>query len=749
MKRPNSNFVVLGLSGCMLAMSLAAAPAAGRRVISLDGTWQLAEGQADRRPALFDRKVPVPGLADLAEPAFAPDTFKNTKRLFGPEDAALAQRSYWYRREFVIEGEAPAVATLLVRKAAFGSTVYLNGTKVGESLASFTANWYDVRAALRGGGATNELVIRVGASRASLPPWAPLAWDYEKKSYIPGLFDSVELALSGTPNIVQVQVAPEISNKQARVVAQVHNAEGPTRARLKFVVREAKSGKVVGQAESEPQTLATGADKTVDVRIAITDCRLWWPTQPGPCTLEAELTGVDGKPVRSLRGTEIVDAKSNMAITAASGARQNLIGMGSTSAVPHNYSRLPLESRLDMARMVWGHDGLGFRVCKLWADQRWAPNGAQMLSSYKSLYDDINSVQTNMIWMYGATGNAQRDGLEDYAAHHAQMVADCKAGGMVFQYVGTCNEPNGSNPYLYWPSNAAALVKDFRAELDKRGLQNVKIVSPECPGVDSTGMSYIRNIKDDPAALADLTAFSSHSANMCFTPEYYNLCNVPGKESWQTEGDANGPEGTNDAGLAATFAAKACNDFNFGCQVWMHFLAYQDYDPRDNATRIMGYDPNTGGHQPFLKYYYYKQLRLGFKDGCLFRSSTSDDTREDRYSTMCFTYGDKPAIVGAAGQNVDGSWGLNVVNLTGVPERRPGSGRRSANYQPAATYDITYHVAELEKAGKLSFTLYRSSSTVRVAKQGTVSMTGGNVTFTIAPLELVTLVSAPATPAAK
>ena len=188
---------------------LAGAPAFGRRTISLDGTWQLAEGQTDQRPAQFGRKAPVPGLVDMAQPGFARDTFKNTKRRFGPEDAALAQRSYWYRREFVIEGEAPAVATLLVRKAAYGSTVYLNGTKVGESLASFTANWYDVRNALRGGSATNELLIRVGASRASLPPSVPTGWDYEKEYYIPGLFDSVELTLCGTPNIARVQVVPE------------------------------------------------------------------------------------------------------------------------------------------------------------------------------------------------------------------------------------------------------------------------------------------------------------------------------------------------------------------------------------------------------------------------------------------------------------------------------------------------------------------------------------------------------------
>lgn len=280
------SLLVQWLIGCFLVMSLEAAPAAGRRIISLDGMWQLAEGQADQKPVQFDRKVPVPGLVDLAQPAFAPDTFKNTKRRFGPEDAALAQRSYWYRREFVIEGEVPAVATLLVRKVAFGSTVYLNGTKVGESLASFTANRYDVRGAVRGGGATNELLIRVGASRASLPPSVPTGWDFEKKSYIPGLFDSVELALSGTPNIIDVQVAPEIRTKQARVAAQVRNAGSTTGARVKFVVREAKSAKVVGRTESEMPWLPAGSEKTVEVRISIADCQLWWPERPFLYTLE-------------------------------------------------------------------------------------------------------------------------------------------------------------------------------------------------------------------------------------------------------------------------------------------------------------------------------------------------------------------------------------------------------------------------------------------------------------------------------
>ena len=251
-----------------------AAPA--RRTISLDGPWQIAEGGLDQPPTQFEHTVPVPGLVDLAKPAFAEVGVKSPKR-----------EAFWYRREFKIEGDVGAVASLLVRKAAYGSTVYLNGTKVGESQASFTASRYDVRAALRGQSAVNELLIRVGASRDALPRTVPRGQDYEKTRYIPGIFDSVELELSGTPHFVEVQAAPDITNKLVRVLARVRNS-GPERAAtVKFVVREAKSGQVVGQAETACPALATGAETTVDVRIPVAGCRLWSPEDPFLYTLES------------------------------------------------------------------------------------------------------------------------------------------------------------------------------------------------------------------------------------------------------------------------------------------------------------------------------------------------------------------------------------------------------------------------------------------------------------------------------
>ena len=60
--------LVLAISGC----APAAKDGALRKTLSLDGTWAVAEGKLDQVPTDFSRTAPVPGLADLATPAFAP-----------------------------------------------------------------------------------------------------------------------------------------------------------------------------------------------------------------------------------------------------------------------------------------------------------------------------------------------------------------------------------------------------------------------------------------------------------------------------------------------------------------------------------------------------------------------------------------------------------------------------------------------------------------------------------------------------
>jgi urease beta subunit len=254
-----------------------------RQTISLNGRWEIAEGAMDKSPDDFAHHVPVPGLVDMASPAFAEVGTTNSHQL---------REAFWYRRAFILKGSVPGVATLKIHKAAYGARVFLNGTLVGDHLPSFTPGYFDVRPYLRGQGATNELIVRVGAFRDAVPDSVPSGWDFEKTKYIPGIFDSVELILSGTPNIVRVQTVPDVTNRCVRVQTVVHNAGAETRSHLRFRVREARSGRVVAVAESENFTLAPGEERTVEILIPIKGGRLWSPDDPFLYELEAG-TGAD------------------------------------------------------------------------------------------------------------------------------------------------------------------------------------------------------------------------------------------------------------------------------------------------------------------------------------------------------------------------------------------------------------------------------------------------------------------------
>ncbi len=269
--------------------TVSAKRASKRIVVSLDGTWQIAEGKKDPVPADFDRTVPVPGLVSLATPAFdaAGPKVANCRSIPQKDPKRDA---FWYRRTFTLDGPLLAVAKLKVAKAMFGTRIFLNGTLLGDHVPSFTPGYFDAKPALRTG--VNEILIRVGADRDAVGRAYPDGFDFEKERYIPGIFDSVQLILSGTPHFMTVQASPDTAGKAVRVQAVLRNDGPAAKAAVTFVVCEAKSGKIAGQATSEPVSLAKGAETTVDVRISIQGCRLWSPEDPFLYTLEAD-SGAD------------------------------------------------------------------------------------------------------------------------------------------------------------------------------------------------------------------------------------------------------------------------------------------------------------------------------------------------------------------------------------------------------------------------------------------------------------------------
>lgn len=302
------------LSLLLLALLVPAAPAfAERVVVSLNGRWEVGESVApEPAPRAFPATVAVPGLVHNATPPFPDvDAFdsvelvNNTiaqKRL--PESARVSapgvsrqQRNYfWYRRSFASPARR-AVATLRVRKAQFGTAVWLNGRKVGEYAGCFSAGLFDLTPAMRWQG-DNVLVVRIGAHPGVLPATFPAGTDFEKLKWTPGIYDEVSLQLADDPVIESVQVAPRIASSEILVETKVRNrGTAPVTFELGSAVKEWKGGNPAGAARPEAVTLAPGEGRAVRQAIAVKQARLWSPEDPFLYVLDTT-TGGDSTTTR-------------------------------------------------------------------------------------------------------------------------------------------------------------------------------------------------------------------------------------------------------------------------------------------------------------------------------------------------------------------------------------------------------------------------------------------------------------------
>ena len=277
--------------GSLVLLVLLAAPLdastraiAPRRSVDLDGEWKVAQGSMEAIPKEFTHTVAVPGLVDMAQPAFKEVGKKSELR-----------QAFWYSRTFTVDGPVPPVAVLKIHKARYGAKVFLNGQVVGEHLPCFTPALLDVKPQLRGQGQENQLVIRVGADRECLPEGMPTGWDFEKYLYIPGIYDSVELILTGSPQIVNVQTVPDIEKGAVRAIVEVAS-EGPADVALKAEVVETASGTAAGSGETSGRAEG-GKPVAFEVTVPIKACRLWSPEDPFLYELKLS-TGADAVRVR-------------------------------------------------------------------------------------------------------------------------------------------------------------------------------------------------------------------------------------------------------------------------------------------------------------------------------------------------------------------------------------------------------------------------------------------------------------------
>jgi hypothetical protein len=416
--------------------------------------------------------------------------------------------------------------------------------------------------------------------------------------------------------------------------------------------------------------------------------------------------------------------------------KQVFLGFGASQ--PRDQSRLFVvygnERVRALATKVYGE--LGMNWLRLWV----ASGNDQDVASMKTLFykgyidngylDILRAAGVKKLLLAPARGESPpAESMQSYAGKIAQFIYDIRQErGVKIDVTGIANEPAG-----FSAGQLNEATRALRAELNARGLGEVGIVSPECASPDGCAVKAIAAMKTDSATWPGLQGIATHSYNMGANASIEDLILGTGKEYWITEAGRALPrlvdEDPGDMAEAAGTAARFLNDMNHSVTHWFWFIGIGHYDrhPAKDSGQVLG-RPNdqTGGIKLNTKFYYLKQIRATFELGANFYPTNS--VQEKR---MNWGYGQKPAITAAVARNPDGSWGIGVVNTTGIPDSS------IAKFHPGAAYRVELRLPK--EALGLSYQVYRSLSggifkwKVLAAPQGAV------VELLVQPLELITL----------
>jgi hypothetical protein len=417
-------------------------------------------------------------------------------------------------------------------------------------------------------------------------------------------------------------------------------------------------------------------------------------------------------------------AQSTVTITVQDAPRQTFqgIGVGLNGAILNNHA-----SAAEVQQLIF--DDLNTRFLRLW--HRPANDGS-VSADQRFLADYVSS---------GVIAAARSRGVTTLLMQHTELFAAPLAAkfadyaefirvlrdthGVVIDAVGLQNEPGPSG---WTPAATVSAVHAYRAELDARGLQSVKIVPIDAPNADGTWAQRIQAIKTDVSAWAKIGAYSSHSYTMGANTQWSAFGDD--KDYWQTEAGWIGP-------AYSTVASRFLNDVNHRVSAWFWFIGAHapDNNGDQNKHRLVVMNGN-GSFSVNPTYHFLRQLSQTFPVGSVFRNATANKNFPN--SAMLWTVPEKkPAYNLAAAVAPDGTWRIGLTNGTqDVGE---------SYYTPAQDYDVTVVVRELAGTGDIPFHVVRTREnaalqlTATLEPSETITFRNGTGVVRVSSRELVTL----------
>lgn len=276
---------------------------AQRTTIRLNGTWDFDRTERAFPPKKFTRKIPVPGLIHLAHPKIEdydvwfkkPETTV-TKQAHGVYDIDYIPKYNWYRKTVEIDAKHRDQKVLLrIKKSQYVTQVYINGIDMGTSMECYTPIEIPITRALKF-GEENEMLIKVG-DRYWLPPQAAGSTDKEKEHYLPGIWDDVELIISGDIQVNNTLFLPDAKNGKAMVKVRLRSFlpqqimyGDPKFDSVEVRVQVCERGSDISAGETRVQHLARRENLSIaELPVKLENPHLWSPDDPFLYTAETSI----------------------------------------------------------------------------------------------------------------------------------------------------------------------------------------------------------------------------------------------------------------------------------------------------------------------------------------------------------------------------------------------------------------------------------------------------------------------------
>jgi Glycosyl hydrolases family 2, sugar binding domain/Glycosyl hydrolases family 2, TIM barrel domain/Glycosyl hydrolases family 2 len=325
-----------------------------RRVVSLDGTWQVVfDDKNEGKRKRFFEKMPKGKAIDV------PGVWEEVRPMY---DGAG-----WYQRKFTVKPEWKKQAIRLRFDAVnYLAEVYLNGKRIGMHEGGYTPFEFDVTSKVRAG--KNTLTVRVvdpprrevvdglrsGAplSNADIPTWkAGWYWNFG------GIWQSVQLIITPKVYIDNIFVEPLPDKRTAKVHVTVV-AKTACKAEIALDVSPWKSDEKTGGAVTKTVNLKRGT-RTITMPVKIARMQ-WWDTEnPFLYVARATLTSDAGQDVVSDRfGMRTFTVKDNH--FTLNGKRIVLKGFLQQGAYPEKLAYAPTKAMLRKELELSKAHGLNF-----------------------------------------------------------------------------------------------------------------------------------------------------------------------------------------------------------------------------------------------------------------------------------------------------------------------------------------------------------------------------------------------------